>query len=229
MVRAILLTFVLSGCAANTLDGTFRGEAIELEGVTMFHWSDGLQDQQGGDLTVDRIALSFSETADLCERQRAFLQAAAEQDVPLPLEHDQYDAHAALFEEHFPVVGRWDMTFWIGLPDGTDELSALEVDLAPSFDGTYLNAEAVASRWDRVPPGDLLTWRSEDWYGEFGETWTSLSGTVRLDSFVAGQSASGSISAVFEEDVGEVEPGTDEPEQAELKIAFDVEACFGSS
>lgn len=220
MVRVLLTAILLCGCAPNPVAASFLGEELELQAWTMFHWTDGLQDAEGNDISVDRLALSFSETPDLCDRQRSFLQDAADQDVPLKLERDGYEAHSALFEQHFPVVDRWDVTFWFGLPDGANTVEALEVDLAPAFDDTFLNGEAIAARWDRVPPGDLLTWRSEEWYGEFGEVWSSLSGTVRLDSFAAGEGAAGSISAVFEDGEGE---------EAQMDVTFDVGACFATA
>jgi hypothetical protein len=217
----VLVLVLLSACTPErVIDGAFRGEEVEIVASTMFHWRSGLTDDEGDELSVDRLALSFSETEDLCDRQRGFLDDATDQEVPLGLDEDGYADHADLFAEHFPVVNRWDLTFWIGLPDGAETAEGMEVDLAESFDDTYLNAEAIASRWHEVPPGDLLTWRSTEWYGEYGEAWTSVSGTVRLDTFTAGERATGTIDAVFEDEDGET---------AEIDVTFDVGACFGSA
>ncbi len=221
-----LILILLAGCTpdggtpGDTIEGTFGGESVELAGVTMFHWRSGLTDDEGNAIDAGRLALSFSETDGLCDRQRGFLADASDQGVPLPVDATTYDDHVALFEEHFPVVDSWDITFWLGLPEGTEEADAVDVPLAASFDDTYLNAEAVAVRWDRVPPGDLLTWRSDEWYGEYGATWTSVSGSVALDTFVAGEQATGSIQAVFEDAQGET---------AEIDVTFDVDACFSSA
>ncbi len=200
-----------------TLEGDFAGEAVEVSAWSMFHWSEGLVDDAGAALDVDRLALSFSETPDLCRRERDFLAAARDADVPLPVPDEELPDHAALFEEHFPVVGAWDLTFWVGLPDGSDDVAGLEVDLAPTFDETYLNAEAVAARWDAVPPGDLLTWRSSLYYDEYGQIWTSASGTVRIDTFEPDVGATGSITAGFENDDGDA---------AAIEVSFVMATCF---
>lgn len=218
LLRLLMPLLFLVGCApSNSVEGTFAGEELNLQSWTMFHWTEGLEDLEGNPLELDRIALSFSETPDLCSRQKEFLEEAGETGVPANLSGAEHDEHDALFEQYFPVTDNWDLTFWIGLPDGLDSFSGVEVDLDEAFDDTWLNAEGRATRWNSTPPGDLLTWRSDRWYGDYGTPWLTRSGTVRIDQFLAGDGVRGSIDAVFADDTGE---------EAEISITFQMGDCW---